>query len=192
MCAKTKSTSSTLAASVADAADQQKPQAIRDGSMFFLLRVAFWLTVVLALLPTGSTQPSAKGSHVGAADAVVAASAAVSDMGNFCDRQAQACEVGTQTAVAIGHRAQAGAKMVYEFISEHIVRGETGSVPESKSPSVKNAAGRAPPLSAPATVPQHKGSQSTLKPADLGPAWHNPPSRQEAQPRKDGKVARSG
>jgi len=28
--------------------------------MFFLLRVAFWLTIVLALLPTGSAQPTAR------------------------------------------------------------------------------------------------------------------------------------
>ena len=30
--------------------------------MFFLLRVAFWLTIVLALLPSGGTQQSAQAS----------------------------------------------------------------------------------------------------------------------------------
>ena len=65
--------------------------------MFFLLRMAFWLTLVLALLPTGSSQP-AKGPPLHASDAVTAATAAVSDMSNFCTRQAEACEVGTQAA----------------------------------------------------------------------------------------------
>ena len=61
--------------------------------MFFLLRVAFWLTIVLALLPSGGAQKSAQAgaqTKVGPTEAVVAAGAAVSDMGNFCDRQAEA------------------------------------------------------------------------------------------------------
>ena len=112
--------------------------------MFFLLRVAFWLTIVLALLPSGSSQPGVQ-TKVAATDAMVAAGAAVSDMSGFCDRQPEACVVGAQTAIAIGQRAQAGARMVYEFINQRIVQGEnqaenqaknqgqTGSVPERKA-----------------------------------------------------------
>ena len=95
--------------------------------MFFLVRVAFWLTVVLALLPSGGAQQSGAQANVGATDAIVAASAAVSDMSNLCDRQPKACEVGAQAAVAIGQRAQAGAKMVYDFFSEHSIRGDAGA-----------------------------------------------------------------
>ena len=100
--------------------------------MFFLLRVAFWLTIVLALLPSGGAQQSAQ-AKVGPTEAVVAAGAAVSDMSSFCDRQPEACVVGAQAAVAIGQRAQAGAKMVYEFINDHASHGgETGSVSKPK------------------------------------------------------------
>ena len=67
--------------------------------MLFLLRVAFWLTVVLALLPYGSTRPVATGPQVGAIEAMVAAGAAVSDVSGFCDRQPDACAVGANTAV---------------------------------------------------------------------------------------------
>ena len=117
--------------------------------MFFLLRVAFWLTIVLALLPSGSSQPGVQ-AKVAATDAVVAASAAVSDMSGFCDRQPEACVVGAQTAIAIGQRAQAGARMVYEFINQRIVQGEnqaenqaknpsqTGSVPERKAEAARD------------------------------------------------------
>ena len=138
--------------------------------MFFLLRAAFWLTIVLALLPTGGSQPGAQ-AKVGATDAVVAASAAVSDMGGFCDRQPEACVVGAQAAVAIGQRAQAGARMVYEFINERVAHGETNSVPERKA-----VAARAVP-----------GAQDTLKVADLEPAWQGSPARAETVPlpRKD-------
>jgi Family of unknown function (DUF5330) len=137
--------------------------------MFFLLRVTFWLTIVLVLLPTGSPQPVAQGNQVGATDAVVAAGAAVSDMSNFCDRQPEACVVGTQAAVAIGHRAQAGAKMVYEFINDRVAHSETGSVSRPKVVAVRE-------------VPHSPGSQSTLRPGDLDPQWRGAPARTEAVP----------
>jgi hypothetical protein len=143
--------------------------------MFFLLRVAFWLVVVLALLPSGGGAQQSAQARVGATDAMIAAGAAVSDMTIFCDRQPEACAVGAKTAVAIGQRAQAGARMVYEFINEHALRdsdknathgGETGSIGKPKS----NPAG--PKLTAAVrTVPASPDSQSTLKPSDLDPAW---------------------
>ena len=136
--------------------------------MFFLLRIAFWLTVVLVLLPTGSSQPIAPSPQIGAADAVVAASAAVSDVSGFCDRQPEACTVGANAAVAIGQRAQAGAKMVYEFINDRMAGSETDpSAPGHNSDPRTVAA-------APRTVPTHVGSQTTLKLSDLEPAWQGP------------------
>jgi hypothetical protein len=141
--------------------------------MFFLLRVAFWLTIVLALLPSGGAQQSAQASapnKVGPTEAVVAASAAVSDMGSFCERQPDACVVGAQAAVAIGQRAQAGAKMVYEFFNDHASHGtETGSASKSK---VASNAG--PKLAAVRTIPTSPGSQNTLKDGDLEAAWQGP------------------
>ena len=99
--------------------------------MFFLLRVAFWLTIVLALLPTGGTQPAARGPQVG--EAISAAGDAVSDMRHFCTRQPAACEVGSQVAVMIGQRAQAGAKMLYDLFNEHSGPTETGSIPGAQT-----------------------------------------------------------
>src|SRR4051794_13051400 len=137
--------------------------------MFFLLRVAFWLTIVLALLPSGGAQQSAQASaqtKVGATEAVAAAGAAVSDMGSFCERQPDACVVGAQAAVAIGQRAQAGAKMVYEFFNDHASHStETGSVAKAGSGTKSQ-----PKLAAAVhTVPASPGSQSTLKASDLDP-----------------------
>ena len=70
--------------------------------MFFLLRMAFWLGLVLVLLPREKTPESEKLPQVGASEAVSAATAAVSDMGQFCKRQPAACEVGGQAATVIG------------------------------------------------------------------------------------------
>jgi uncharacterized protein DUF5330 len=103
----------------------------RDWLMFFLLRVAFWLTIVLALLPTGSAQPTARGPQMG--EAISAAGDAVSDVRHFCTRQPAACEVGSQVAVMIGQRAQAGAKMLYDLFNEHTGPTETGSIPGAQT-----------------------------------------------------------
>jgi hypothetical protein len=138
-----------------------------EATMFFLLRVAFWLTVVLVLLPSSGAQPGAK-SNIGATDAMVAAGAAVSDMSSFCDRQPNACVVGAQAAVALGQRAQAGAKMVYDFLSEYGVRGDPSSVTNG-------------------TVRKWPVSQDTLTAGDLEPVWQGPPAHAAVlpMPRKD-------
>ncbi|RXH27771.1 hypothetical protein XH99_16070 [Bradyrhizobium nanningense] len=86
--------------------------------MRFLLRITFWLGLVLVLLPRDKTPESDKLPQIGAADAVQAATAAVSDMTQFCKRQPAACEVGGQAATIIGQRAQDGARKIYQIIND--------------------------------------------------------------------------
>src|SRR6202012_2474647 len=86
--------------------------------MFFLLRLAFWLGLVLVLLPRDKTPESEKLPQISVSDAVQAATAAVSDMGQFCKRQPAACEVGGQAATVIGVRAQDGARKVYQSMTD--------------------------------------------------------------------------
>jgi hypothetical protein len=76
-------------------------------------------------------------------------------MQQFCERQPNVCEVGSQTAVTLGQRAQVGAKMLYEFLQEWVNADEnkpTGSL-------------------TPATTGR---SQHTLRPNDLSPPWRGP------------------
>jgi hypothetical protein len=143
--------------------------------MFFLLRMAFWLGLVLVLLPSGSAQPNASRTQVGASDALSAASATVGDLRGFCTRQPDACTVGSQVATAIGYKAQAGAKMLYDFLSEALAPRETGSLTSGTTRDGSNAKAT-PEKSSPEPT-----SQSTLTPSDLAPAWHGPALR------KDGK-----
>ncbi len=125
--------------------------------MMFLLRVAFWLSVVIILIPGGSPQPKA-GTQVQAADTISAASAVVADMRQFCVRQPEACTVGSHAATTFGYKAQAGAKMLYEFLSDTLAPTETGSIPTKKT----EASAR---------------SQDTLRSTDLTPAWRGPTPR---------------
>jgi hypothetical protein len=138
--------------------------------MFFLLRLAFWLGLVLVLLPTGSAQHSAANSEVHAADALSAASATVHDLRGFCAREPNACSVGSELATNMGYRAQAGAKMLYEFLSEVLAPRDTGSLGSEAGTSVT---GKTAPL---------RDSQNTLTPADLAPAWHGPAARKDRRP----------
>ena len=123
--------------------------------MFFLLRMTFWLGLVCVLLPgSGGDAPAAK---IDPASAVSAAGAAVSDMRGFCERQPQACEVGGQVAVAIGHKAEAGARTLYEFVSTKL----------NEKPAEQSA------------------DKGTLTPTDMAPSWRAPavplPPRREAR-----------
>jgi hypothetical protein len=142
--------------------------------MFFLLRMTFWLGLVLILLPTGSSQPQ-PASAVGATDAISAASATVGDFRQFCTRQPDACTVGSQVATTLGYKAQAGAKMLYDFLTEALAPKETGALPHG-TPSRGSAAKVEPVKSSPS-------SQNTLTPADLAPVWRGP------QPPRDAKHA---
>src|SRR5579872_4796577 len=134
--------------------------------MFFLLRLAFWLGVVLLLLPSGGgDQHSGANNSVSASQAISAASATVGDLRGFCARQPDACTVGSQVATAIGHRAQAGAKMLYDLLSEAMASRDDSAAAgaprnDGKPIAAKPAAKRA--------------SQNTLTPADTAPAWRGP------------------
>jgi hypothetical protein len=130
--------------------------------MVFLIRVAFWLSVVIMLLPTPPST-SMPESKVGAVQAMSAASAAVSDVRGFCTRQPDACEVGSQALTAFGYKAQASAKWLYEFLSARIGAENTGATP--------------------AAVPAVEAtpSQNTLTQSDVTPAWRGP--RQQAAAR---------
>jgi hypothetical protein len=144
--------------------------------MFFLLRMAFWLGLVLVLLPSGSVQPDASRTEVGASEALSAASATVGDLRGFCTRQPDACTVGSQVATAIGYKAQAGAKMLYDFLSEALAPRETGSLTNG-TPRGSSSAKATPEKSVP-----ERTSQNTLTPADLAPAWRGPAPRKDSKP----------
>jgi len=131
--------------------------------MFFLLRVAFWLTLVCVLVP--GSKSSKPEQQIDAGQALTVASAAMWDAKGFCERQPQACTAGGQVATALGHKAEAGARTLYQFISAKLTEK-----PEEK-PSEKAA-------SAPA--------QGTLTASDMQAAYREPvplpPKREKTRP----------
>jgi hypothetical protein len=145
--------------------------------MWFLLRMAFWLGLVLVLLPRDKNAESQKLPQISAQEAVQAATAAVSDMTQFCKRQPSACEVGGQAATVIGARAQEGARKIYQMMKP-AETDRKSSEPEKK------------PAEADKKAPDHTGSiggdeadpallemvsQDTLTPNDLLADWRAAP-----------------
>ncbi|MFG1403562.1 DUF5330 domain-containing protein [Xanthobacter sediminis] len=112
--------------------------------MFFLLRMAFWISLVLLLLPLGLKGTS--GQDVSVFDAFGAAQALVADARGFCDRQPEACAVGGQMVTHLAEKAQAGAKWISDTLAAH----EGAPVPAAEAPA---ASGQA------------------LTPQDLAPGW---------------------
>ena len=128
----------------------------RGREMFFLLRMAFWLGLVLVLLPREKTPESDKLPQVGASEAVSAATAAVSDMSQFCKRQPAACEVGGQAATVIGQRAQDGARKLYRIITDKKAPDHTGSIGGAENAGAPTA---------------QTAARDTLTPNDLVVEW---------------------
>jgi hypothetical protein len=130
--------------------------------MFFLIRTAFWLSIVVMLLPTPESAkvPEAQFST---GQAISAASATVSDMGQFCSRQPAACEVGSSMLSYLGHKAVASAKWAYEAMT-------------SKSESGASALAKTSPR-----VIDIDNSQNTLTASDTTPGWRGPVRQAEAK-----------
>ncbi|AWM06566.1 MULTISPECIES: DUF5330 domain-containing protein [Bradyrhizobium] len=140
--------------------------------MRFLLRITFWLGLVLVLLPRDKTPESEKLPQIGAADAVQAATAAVSDMTQFCKRQPAACEVGGQAATIIGQRAQDGARKIYQIINdkkEHI-SNDKNEKNDKKAPDHTGSIAMAGEGDAVSSEAPH----DTLSQDDLALEWRGP------------------
>jgi hypothetical protein len=133
--------------------------------MFFLLRLTFWIGLVLVLLPRDKTPDQDKTSQINASEAVSAATAAISDMGQFCKRQPAACEVGGQAATAIGQRAQGGAKKLYQIITDKPDKSDKSDKPDKRAPDHTGSIGG---------MESADAAHDTLTPDDMQIEWQGP------------------
>src|SRR5262249_61450176 len=107
-------------------------------------------------------------TNLTALDGMAAVKTPDTDLRSLGERQRHACTVGSHAAVAIGHRAQAGAKMLYEYLNEHFGSPDAGM-------EANGATGKVVPL------PPARPSQHTLSRGDLAPAWRGPQPHREAR-----------
>lgn len=86
--------------------------------MFFLIRTAFWLGLVVMLLPTDPESQTNQIDPVSAGEAIGVVGATVQDLAGFCARNPETCATGGQAIRTFGEKAEYGARMLYSYISE--------------------------------------------------------------------------
>jgi uncharacterized protein DUF5330 len=115
-----------------------------------MIRMAFWLGVVILLLPTEEGQQ---------ARIYQSAAAAVERAATFCDRNERVCETGSAMWATFVKKAEFAARMAYDLAVSR-GRGEEAAprYEPAGAKSLRPSAGMAP-------------SRGTLRPDDLTPAW---------------------
>jgi hypothetical protein len=85
--------------------------------MWFLIRMSFWLSLVILLIPADESELARSGGQpVGAFEAFGLARSAYEDARGFCGRNPDTCATGEVFAETFGAKARTGAKWVLSFI----------------------------------------------------------------------------
>jgi len=150
----------------------------REGKqMMFLIRSAFWLTVIVLLIPTdGEQQQKLYGM----------AQTAVADIRGFCVRNPETCASGQVAVDALVQKAQYGAHMVHSlangkpvtFPPSHVAGISQQTAADKPTSHEQQMNGAMMPL--PSAVPIEptpwidSDSQNTLSPDDLKAEWGGP------------------
>jgi hypothetical protein len=85
--------------------------------MFFLIRMAFWFSLVLLALPLDPA--GTNGANVSPVQAFFAAQQAVDDVSGICERKPGVCEVGKAAMQTIGVRARETARIAYGMFEDN-------------------------------------------------------------------------
>jgi len=155
----------------------------------FIIRTAFWLSVVVLLLPIGGeNQESPSGepveqTNLSAGDAINAAIATVGDVAGLCQREPEVCDAGSAVWQTFQMKARYGAEMLYRWANGDDEVETQASVRQDNGRRYANQ--QAAPVYTGSTskrTANNNGSrsQNTLKIEDLIPEWKGPPKQTRA------------
>jgi hypothetical protein len=85
--------------------------------MFFLLRMAFWLSLVIIMLPADG-ESGEQAPRVTAFETISAAQAAVSDISQFCQRNPDVCVTGGNAFQVFADKVRYGARLLYNTFND--------------------------------------------------------------------------
>ncbi|MGE0279965.1 MAG: DUF5330 domain-containing protein [Rhizobiaceae bacterium] len=97
--------------------------------MSFLIRAAFWFSLVLLFLPIWPGSPETDGEPVGAIRALSAAQEAVGDLAGICERKPDVCETGQKAIHTITVRARESARVALELLDDSETSRVVGDPP---------------------------------------------------------------
>ena len=86
--------------------------------MGFLIRTAFWFSLVLLALPLNTGSDGAPS--VGAIQAFMAAREAIGDVSAICERKPDVCVTGKAAMHTVGIRAREAARIAYEVLDKNV------------------------------------------------------------------------
>ncbi|UCI06779.1 DUF5330 domain-containing protein [Mesorhizobium sp. B1-1-8] len=95
--------------------------------MGFLIRMAFWFSLVLLALPLGVGSDEDGRESVGPIQALFAAREAVGDIAGICERKPDVCETGKSAMHTITVRAKETAKIAAAMLDD-----QRAGAPETK------------------------------------------------------------
>ena len=87
--------------------------------MWFLIRTAFWFSMVLVMLPIFDDEATTRlkdEQGVEFTDALGAAAGAITYVGSLCSEKPEVCVKGAETFTALGSRAREGARVAYGYL----------------------------------------------------------------------------
>lgn len=87
--------------------------------MWFLIRTAFWFSMVLVMLPIfdqDATDRLANEEGVELTDALGAAAGVISYATELCAEKPDVCVKGAETFSTLGSRAREGARVAYSYL----------------------------------------------------------------------------
>ena len=115
----------------------------------FLFRLAFWLSVILVLLPADEQQQ---------ARLYGAATSAFERATTFCDRNAETCATASEAWSSLRKKAEFGYRLARDLANKR------QGTDEASTPPPPGAASKV-------------DSRGTLSPMDMQPAWRGPGPR---------------
>ena len=168
----------------------------------YIIRTAFWLSVVILLLPADvgdqaqGNEPSAN-AQVSATDTIGAALSAAGDIAGLCSRQPDVCETGSAAWQTFQSKARYGAELLYDWAAGEDTPADAAA-PDSEVKRMQTSARNGGVTSrifsmSENTAPIHTGStmvpangdkrqksQNTLGIEDLIPQWEGPSASPKA------------
>ena len=126
----------------------------------FLIRTAFWLSLLILLLPTGE-QPDTndKSASLGVGEVYGAAEATYSDLSGFCERNPTVCDNSRTAWDTFEKKAKYGAQMVYRHLREATTEPEKAQNDQQRPAR---------------TVNPDPHAAGNLTDSDLIPVWVDP------------------
>ncbi|WP_319484426.1 DUF5330 domain-containing protein [uncultured Cohaesibacter sp.] len=102
--------------------------------MSFLIRAAFWLSLVILILPADK-ESTTDAARLSTSEAMVAAQATFKDFSSFCSRQPEVCAAGEVALESFSAKARYGAKQLYLYLD-----GEEAEASPTDEATVKEVA----------------------------------------------------